>query len=92
MADAQLLAGNLMVMIFPASLVGLVAADAVGSFHRRPAGAISGCFIIPSLILGTAACLPATMRMTRTTMLEVLRLDYIRTAWSKGLEGAGGRS
>ena len=25
------------------------------------------------------------MRMTRTVMLEVLRQDYIRTAWSKGL-------
>jgi peptide/nickel transport system permease protein len=25
------------------------------------------------------------MRMTRTMMLEVLRQDYIRTAWSKGL-------
>jgi peptide/nickel transport system permease protein len=25
------------------------------------------------------------MRMTRTMMLEVLRLDYIRTAWAKGL-------
>ena len=28
----------------------------------------------------------ATMRMTRTMMLEVLRQDYIRTAWSKGLD------
>ena len=27
-----------------------------------------------------------TMRMTRTMMLEVLRQDYIRTAWSKGLK------
>ena len=25
------------------------------------------------------------MRLTRTMMLEVLRQDYIRTAWSKGL-------
>ena len=42
-------------------------------------------FIIPSLILGTASA-AATMRMTRTMMLEVLRQDYIRTAWSKGLK------
>ena len=28
----------------------------------------------------------ATMRMMRTMMLEVLRQDYIRTAWSKGLK------
>jgi peptide/nickel transport system permease protein len=26
------------------------------------------------------------MRMTRTMMLEVLRQDYIRTAWAKGLQ------
>ena len=26
------------------------------------------------------------MRMTRTMMLEVLRQDFIRTAWSKGLK------
>ena len=27
-----------------------------------------------------------TMRLTRTMMLEVLRQDYVRTAWSKGLQ------
>ena len=43
-----------------------------------------GVFIIPSLIVGTAMS-AATMRMTRTMMLEVLRQDFIRTAWSKGL-------
>ena len=41
-------------------------------------------FLIPSLILGTASA-AAIMRLTRTMMLEVLRQDYIRTAWSKGL-------
>ena len=43
-----------------------------------------GVFIIPSMIMGTAMS-ASTMRMTRTMMLEVLRQDYIRTAWSKGL-------
>ena len=43
-----------------------------------------GHMFIPSLILGTY--LSATvMRMTRTMMLEVLRQDFIRTAWAKGL-------
>ena len=41
-------------------------------------------FIIPSLILGTYLA-ASTMRMTRTMMLEVLRQDYVRTAWAKGL-------
>lgn len=35
------------------------------------------------LSLGTAASL---MRFSRTMMLDVLRQDYIRTAWSKGLK------
>ena len=44
-----------------------------------------GHLFIPSLILGTY--LSATvMRMTRTMMLEVLRQDFIRTAWAKGLK------
>ena len=42
--------------------------------------------LIPTffLILGTYLA-ASTMRMTRTMMLEVLRQDYIRTAWAKGL-------
>jgi peptide/nickel transport system permease protein len=39
---------------------------------------------IPGAILGLGLS-GATMRLTRTQMLEVLRQDYIRTAWSKGL-------
>ena len=41
-------------------------------------------FFFPALVLsvGIAAVI---MRLTRSAMLEVLRNDYIRTAWSKGL-------
>ena len=52
-------------------------------FTEDPLGNL-GMFLIPALILGTALA-ASTMRMTRTMMLEVLRQDYIRTAWSKGL-------
>ncbi len=38
----------------------------------------------PALLLGINLA-AGIMRMTRTMMLEVLRQDYIRTAWSKGL-------
>jgi len=41
-------------------------------------------FIIPAVVMGMAMG-GMTMRMTRTMMLEVLRQDYIRTAWAKGL-------
>lgn len=40
--------------------------------------------IVPAIVLG-AGLSAVTMRMTRTMMLEVLRQDYIRTAWAKGL-------
>ena len=40
--------------------------------------------LVPALVLGTSLS-AVTMRMTRTMMLEVLRQDYIRTAWAKGL-------
>jgi peptide/nickel transport system permease protein len=40
--------------------------------------------IVPAAVLGMALS-AITMRLTRTMMLEVLRQDYIRTAWAKGL-------
>ena len=42
-------------------------------------------FLIPAAILGTVHSGPL-MRLVRTQMLEVLRQDYVRTAWSKGLK------
>jgi peptide/nickel transport system permease protein len=50
---------------------------------KNPLGNLQ-MFIVPAVVLG-AAMAGVTMRMTRTMMLEVLRQDYIRTAWSKGL-------
>ena len=41
--------------------------------------------IVPAIVLGISLS-AVTMRMTRTMMLEVLRQDYIRTAWAKGLQ------
>lgn len=52
-------------------------------FASNPVGNL-GQFIIPGFIMGMVMS-GTTMRMTRTMMLEVLRQDYIRTAWAKGL-------
>ena len=41
-------------------------------------------FIAPALVLGFGL-MAVTMRMTRSTVLEVLHEDYVRTAWAKGL-------
>ena len=75
---------GIMVMLYPSIWWNWSPAMQVIPFSEDPLGSL-GVFIIPSLILGTAMS-AATMRMTRTMMLEVLRQDYIRTAWSKGLD------
>jgi peptide/nickel transport system permease protein len=74
----------LMVMIYPAIWWGWTPPLEWVPFTEDPLGNL-GVLIIPSLILGTAMS-AGTMRLTRTMMLEVLRQDYIRTAWSKGLK------
>ena len=73
-----------MIMIFPAIWWGWSPAIELIRLTEDPLGSL-GVFIIPSLILGTYLS-AATMRITRTMMLEVLRQDYIRTAWAKGLK------
>ena len=75
---------GIMVMIYPAIWWGWSPPMEWIPFTEDPLGNL-GVLIIPSLILGTAAAAD-TMRMTRTMMLEVLRQDYIRTAWSKVLK------
>ena len=74
----------IMVMIYPAIWWGWSPPMKYIPFSEDPLGNL-GMLIIPSLILGTAGA-AGTMRLTRTMMLEVLRQDYIRTAWAKGLK------
>ena len=72
-----------MVMVFPAIWWNWSPSMRYIPFIEDPLGNL-GMFIIPAAILGMVLS-GVTMRMTRTMMLEVLRQDYIRTAWSKGL-------
>jgi peptide/nickel transport system permease protein len=72
-----------MAVIFPAKYLGWSPSVEYVGFLEDPVENIKQ-FIIPSIILGMNLS-GVTMRMTRTMMLEVLRQDYIRTAWSKGL-------
>ena len=74
---------GLMVMIYPAIWWGWTPPLTYVRFSEDPWGNL-GILIIPALILGTYLA-ASTMRMTRTMMLEVLRQDYVRTAWAKGL-------
>ena len=74
---------GVMVMIYPAIWWGWTPPLKLVPFFEDPIRNLGG-FLVPALILGTAGA-AAVMRMTRTMMLEVLRQDYIRTAWSKGV-------
>ena len=72
-----------MVMVFPSIWWGWSPEVKFVAFRDNPLQNLSQ-MIIPAVILGTSLS-AVTMRLTRTMMLEVLRQDYIRTAWAKGL-------
>ena len=73
-----------MVMVFPSVWWGWSPQVELIPLLEDPLGNLAQ-FIIPAALLGTAMS-AVTMRMLRTTLLEVLRQDYIRTAWAKGLK------
>ncbi len=73
-----------MVIVFPSIWWGYMPPIQLIPFTEDPIGNLK-MFIVPAIVLGMAMA-GVTMRMTRTMMLEVLRQDYIRTAWAKGLK------
>lgn len=54
-------------------------------FHQDPA-AWARSMVLPSVSLALLQ-IGLLARITRSTMLEVLRQDFVRTAWAKGLPG-----
>lgn len=72
-----------LVMIYPSIWWGWAPAIRYIPLTQDPLGNL-GQFILPAFIMGLSTA-GGTMRITRTMMLEVLRQDYVRTAWSKGL-------
>ncbi len=72
-----------MVIVFPSIWWSYMPPIMLIHFFEDPIGNLR-MFIMPSIIMGMAMA-GLTMRMTRTMLLEVLRQDYIRTAWAKGL-------
>jgi peptide/nickel transport system permease protein len=73
-----------MVIVFPSIWWGWTPPLKYIPLAQNPAGNLVQ-FIIPAFIMG-ASFSGGMMRMIRTLMLEVLRQDYIRTAWAKGLD------
>ena len=71
------------VIVLPSIWWGYMPPIMLIPFFEDPMGNLR-MFLIPAIVLGMLMS-GMTMRMTRTMMLEVLRQDYIRTAWAKGL-------
>jgi peptide/nickel transport system permease protein len=73
-----------MVVIYPAIWWGWSPSVELIPFRQDPWANFKQ-YIIPAVVLGFSLS-GVTMRMMRAMMLEVLRQDYIRTAWAKGLK------
>lgn len=72
-----------LVVTLPALLWGWAPPLNYVPFTEDPIGNLR-VMALPSLIVGVPL-MGGTIRMTRAMMLEVIRQDYIRTAWAKGL-------
>lgn len=74
---------GIMAVVFPSIWWGWSPPIINIPFTEDPIGNLK-MYILPAAILGMAIN-GVNMRLTRTMMLEVVREDYIRTAYSKGL-------
>ena len=75
---------GILILYFLAKYSGWIPPITFVSPFKDPLGNLSQ-FIFPAIVVGTAQAAVAA-RMTRSSMLEVLREDYIRTARAKGLK------
>ena len=72
-----------LIIVFPALWWGWAPTTSYTSLFDAPWTSFKQ-MSVPAIVLGIALS-GITMRMMRTTALEVLKQDYIRTAWAKGL-------
>ena len=73
--------GMLVILLLVRSLGWIPSMTYVSPFDDLGANLFQ--FLLPALAVGYRSS-ALIMRITRSTMLEVLREDYIRTAWAKG--------
>ncbi|MDP6778748.1 MAG: ABC transporter permease [Candidatus Latescibacteria bacterium] len=76
--------GRLSAHLFLTRITGLYLVDSLLTGDFTAFGNALWHLVLPALTLGTV---PAAViaRMTRSSLLEVLKEDYVRTAWAKGL-------
>jgi peptide/nickel transport system permease protein len=75
--------GTLIIVLFSLYLRWLPNTGGFVDFVHDPLRNLE-LIVLPAVTLGVALA-AATMRMTRSAMLDVLSADYVRTAWAKGL-------
>jgi peptide/nickel transport system permease protein len=73
----------ILVTLLPAIWWGWTPRSQFVAFGTSPAAYVLQ-FVLPAAILGITSA-AGLMRLTRGMLLEVLRHDYVRTAWAKGL-------
>ena len=74
--------GNILVLVFAVEL-GWLPSSGFTDVFQDPLHAVT--YMVMPIIALALGPLAVTMRMTRTTMLDELGLDYVRTARAKGL-------
>ncbi|HEX7785675.1 MAG TPA: ABC transporter permease [Methylomirabilota bacterium] len=77
--------GMIVILLLVRSLGWIPSMTYVSPFDNLGANLFQ--FLLPALAVGYRSS-ALIMRITRSTMLEVLREDYIRTAWAKGQRSA----
>ncbi len=73
-----------LVIVYPSIWWGYAPPFRYVGFFEDPIGNLR-ILLIPAVVLGMGMA-GGAMRIARTMMLEVLRQDYIRTSWAKGLK------
>jgi peptide/nickel transport system permease protein len=71
-------------MTAPPTTTGLLLVDSLWSGNMQAFWSAVSHLVLPAIILGWFT-LAITARITRSAMLEVLQMDYIRTARAKGM-------
>lgn len=74
--------GLLLILVF-AVFIRVFPPGGYVPFSEDPLGNLRD-LVLPAVALGTGA-VAVNLRQVRTSMLEVLHEDYVRTAWAKGL-------
>ena len=72
-----------MVIVFPSIWWGYTPPFVYVPFFEEPIENLE-MFVVPAIVLGMGLS-GTQMRLVRSQILEVLRQDYVRTAWAKGL-------